>query len=456
MSRGVQIIGFLLLAWLPVILPVYAASISQQQVEAVEHEALARQMEVKKLQAKSAQLSLELAKMNQKMIQAARQLQADEDKTTRNEAELKLLENKLKIAEEDFNRENAQLAQNLASLQSLALNPTESLLVQPLTPVEIIRSAILLRESVPFLHDKAEKIKTDMESITRQKKEVEVKLKKLAEQKQSLLKQQQNIKKMAAQKTAVRRQIEGESRKTKKEAEKLASQATDLRELMEKLEHEQDIKRRRQEELRRAAREREIAARERYAREQAVREQASSAQRQLEEAQRERLASGEYSGMRTEDGRQYESDQINEDMDLININPKRIKDTAVNFAGARGSLTRPARGPVITAYGQELSKGVTSKGIVIKTRNAAQVIAPYDGSVIFSGPFKGYGNLIIIDHGKGYMSLLAGMDSVDTESGQMVLAGEPVGIMPDADSAKLYVEIRKDKRPVNPASWLGG
>ena len=84
----------------------------------------------------------------------------------------------------------------------------------------------------------------------------------------------------------------------------------------------------------------------------------------------------------------------------------------------------------------------------------AQVIAPYDGSVVFSGPFKGYGNLIIIEHGKGYVSLLAGLSSTDTQIGQNLLAGEPVGIMPDNNSAKLYMEIRKDQNPINPEPWL--
>ena len=158
-----------------------------------------------------------------------------------------------------------------------------------------------------------------------------------------------------------------------------------------------------------------------------------------------------------EDGSLYEEDTSSEDMqtvDLINIKPQSITE-GIDFIKARGSLARPVRGEIITSYGQELSKGVTSKGLVIKTRGQAQVISPYDGSVIFSGPFKGYGNLIIIEHDNEYVSLLAGMGSVDTQIGQMVLAGEPVGIMPEGDSAKLYVEIRKNQKPINPQPWFG-
>ena len=84
----------------------------------------------------------------------------------------------------------------------------------------------------------------------------------------------------------------------------------------------------------------------------------------------------------------------------------------------------------------------------------AQVTSPFDGSVIFAGPFRGYGNLIIIDHGQGYLTLLAGLESMDVDVGQMLLAGEPVGQMPDSKEAKLYVELRHNNHPIDPMAWF--
>ncbi len=417
---------------------VYAAEVSSDEVLAAEEKAKARKMEHKRLQAEAIQLSLELAKINKEMISAAKKLQDDEEKATRMEEELKLLENKLKVTEEAFNKEYKNLSGTLASLENLALHPTEALLIQPMSPADTVRSAILLRESVPFLKERADNIKNDLAKISEQKRQIEKKLQEVAKQKQSLEKQQLNMKKMSAEKARVRKKIEGESKKVQEEAAKLASEASDLRDLMEKLEHDKEIKRRRAEEIKRAAKER-------------------AEQKRLEAEQKRRLEQGKGSGLRMEDGSLYEESSSSSDMetvDLINIKPQSIKES-VNFARAKGSLIRPVRGEVVTSYGQELSRGVTSKGLVIKTRGSAQVISPYDGSVIFSGPFKGYGNLIIIEHGNDYVSLLAGMGSVDTQIGQMVLAGEPVGTMPDGDSAKLYVEIRKNQKPVNPAPWFG-
>jgi septal ring factor EnvC (AmiA/AmiB activator) len=138
---------------------------------------------------------------------------------------------------------------------------------------------------------------------------------------------------------------------------------------------------------------------------------------------------------------------------LIKYSADIITETGKGFIQAKGRLPMPARGPIISTYGEEKNKGVVTKGIIIKTRNMAQVTSPFDGSVIFAGPFRGYGNMIIIDHGKGYLTLLAGLDSIDCDLGQMLLAGEPVGQMPDNQEAKLYVELRHNNQPIDPMKW---
>lgn len=139
---------------------------------------------------------------------------------------------------------------------------------------------------------------------------------------------------------------------------------------------------------------------------------------------------------------------------MIKSQTAYIKDVGQNFVKAKGKLSMPARGPIVAAYGQETAKGVSAKGISIKTRSEAQVVSPFDGTVIFAGPFRGYGNIIIIEHGEHYMSLLAGLNSIDCEVGQMLLAGEPIGQMPRSADAKLYVELRKDSRPIDPEAWF--
>ena len=140
--------------------------------------------------------------------------------------------------------------------------------------------------------------------------------------------------------------------------------------------------------------------------------------------------------------------------DLIKSKSKDITKTVSVFAKAKGYLPLPARGKIITRYGEEKTKGISAKGITIATRNQAQVISPFDGNVVFSGPFRGYGNMIIIEHGDGFLSLLSGLETIHVELGQMILAGEPIGQMPVKDASELYVEIRKNNQPINPVAWF--
>ena len=116
----------------------------------------------------------------------------------------------------------------------------------------------------------------------------------------------------------------------------------------------------------------------------------------------------------------------------------------------------PARGRVVRRYGQSGGTEGTAKGISIKARNGAQVVAPYDGQVVYAGPFRRYGQILIIEHGGRYHTLLAGLDRIDAVVGQWLLAGEPVGTLgsPQNGNPELYFELRRAGEPINPLPWL--
>ena len=124
------------------------------------------------------------------------------------------------------------------------------------------------------------------------------------------------------------------------------------------------------------------------------------------------------------------------------------------FQKSLGSLPLPARGKIVQRYGDATLGGGNAKGLTMDTRPNAQVISPFDGTVLFAGEFKGYGNLIIIEHEDNYHSLLSGLNRIDCTVGQTVLTGEPVGIMSNQQTNKLYMEFRQNGKPVNPASWF--
>ncbi len=389
----------------------HAKDVSETEVKRIEAEARKKSIESRQLQAKALQLNLELSKIDKTVINLAQEIQNNEDKISELENKLIALKEDLRLKEAAFSKENQSLVQTLASLQNMSLNPSEAVILQPFSPVDVIRSAILLRETVPFLNNKSSKLKTDLDAIYTQKRQIESTVQETKNSQTKLEQQQSEMRSLMQKKANMRKVLETRGAETQKEAETLASKAKDLRDLFEKLEKQKELARKKQEEAERLV--------------------ALKRQENLKKlnTQQRTVSQQEHASIKKQ------------------VNGGR-------FARAKGSLSRPVRGNVITEYGQFLSKGVTSKGIVYKTRPNAQVISLYDGTVIFSGPFKGYGNIIIVEHGDGYLSLLAGLGVIDCELGQMLLAGEPVGTMPNSSNAKLYVEIRKDRHPINPAPWI--
>ena len=377
--------------------------ISAEQVAQAEAAAKKATQEKQQLAEQAEKIKSELNTVNQKMINVAKQIQNGEDEIRKQQEDLDKLQQHLKESEDKFNAEHEMLVNTLSALQSLALRPSQAMLVQPLSPVDIMRSSLLLRGSVHSLRERAEFIRQSIEDINNQKKEIDKRLKNLAEENKNLAAQQQEMKNLSAQKSQMYSQISSRSKEAEQKANILASQAESLRDLLDKLEQQKKLQRRQMEEKERLAK-----------------------QRAADE-------------MRKTNDHSYKPTPMN---------------TSSDFAKAKGKLSRPARGPIVTAFHQEMSKGVVSNGIDIKTAEKAQIISPYEGNVIFSGPFKNFANLIIIDHGEGYTSLLSGLGETDVKVGQTLLAGEPVGTMPTGNNLKLHMEIRKNNQPINPTEWL--
>jgi septal ring factor EnvC (AmiA/AmiB activator) len=133
---------------------------------------------------------------------------------------------------------------------------------------------------------------------------------------------------------------------------------------------------------------------------------------------------------------------------------KEAEKERVALAGPTGNLPLPARGDIVRRFGQANEVGQPARGLSIRTRREAQVVAPFEGEVVFAGPFRGFGLLLITAHADGYHSLLAGFGRIDVAVGQNVHSGEPVGQMGEDAAPTLYVELRRKGDPVNPLPWL--
>lgn len=125
------------------------------------------------------------------------------------------------------------------------------------------------------------------------------------------------------------------------------------------------------------------------------------------------------------------------------------------FDTKKGSGRAPVAGEILHRFGEKQGDNGTYRGMVFKARPGATVVAPYDGEVAFTGPFRDYGNMVLIKHKNGYISLIAGLGTVNTRLNQAAIRGEPIGTMPENGKTEAYVELRDaSAKPIDPANWF--
>ena len=115
----------------------------------------------------------------------------------------------------------------------------------------------------------------------------------------------------------------------------------------------------------------------------------------------------------------------------------------------------PVSGHLAVGFGESVPGKARSRGIAVVARGGAQAVAPGAGRVAFAGPYEGYGNIVIIEHGSGWTSLVTGIAQLDARVGQELIAGSPLG-QAGPGQPVLSLELRHDGEPVNPLDFLKG
>jgi len=134
---------------------------------------------------------------------------------------------------------------------------------------------------------------------------------------------------------------------------------------------------------------------------------------------------------------------------------------STGFASQKGRLPLPAQGHIVSSFGRhkhpEFNSFTISNGLTISAPSGSDVHAVYDGTIVFADYFKGYGNMVIVDHGDGFFSLYAHNNKVFKRSGASVRKNEAIASVGDVDSSKgpvLYFEIRYQGKPIDPTPWV--
>ena len=302
------------------------------------------------------------------------------------------------------------LAEVLGALQRMGLNPPPAVLVRPEDALASVRSAILLGAVVPELRNETEALIADLGELSRITATIEAERTRLTAAFGEQLAEKQRLDLLVAEKRRLQGQQEEALVAEQKRSEALANKAKSLKGL--------------------------IAALEKQAAE-AEKALAAKAEQERREAELAALP-------------------VPEANRLAAVAP---------FASLKRQVALPATGKITRRFGSDDGNGGVMLGDMVATQSAAIVTAPSDGSVLYAGPFRSYGQLLILNAGDGYHVVLAGMSRISVAPGQSVLAGEPVGVMGEAKVAsasaaplgntapELYVEFRKDGKPVDPAPW---
>jgi|HubBroStandDraft_1064217.scaffolds.fasta_scaffold00066_14 septal ring factor EnvC (AmiA/AmiB activator) len=379
-------------------------------------------------------LADELAKLQDAAVASARIAQENEARLTDLEARIALL------SDQETRQQAALLTRQdherrvMAGLQRLARNPPAAVLLSPGPPLDLARGAMLLGAAVPRLEAEAREIAEALGQLRRTRAEIAAQRAEISGHQMALDAERQRLGQILRQKQALESDTRERAQAAQQSLAQLTAQAGSLKELIVQVERERE--RKLEEDRRRAADAKAKADRD-------------AADRAAREAEAKRLAEA---GARDKPSPVPGIAGAAPIPAVLHTPPppgRKLRE----LEPGKTALQMPAAGEISKRFGD--AEGFsTAKGLTITTRVGAQVVAPFDGQIMFAGPFKGYGQILIIDHGGGYHSLLAGMDQLDASVGQAVIAGEPLGTMRTDGTPNLYLELRRQGQPINPLPWL--
>ncbi len=137
----------------------------------------------------------------------------------------------------------------------------------------------------------------------------------------------------------------------------------------------------------------------------------------------------------------------------VSIEPSPTPSQAANEVIPPADFQLPVQGRTVVGFGALRDSGSRSTGVVIAPAAGAQVIAPAAGRVAFSGPYRGFGRIVIIEHENGWTSLVTGLATSDAEVGDQLVSGSPLGVAANQNPA-ITIELRRAGKPVNPLQFL--
>lgn len=331
--------------------------------------------------------------LTSELVKAAAKEREASDTIASIEDQLPLLVKQKADVEGHLKARRAEFAGVLAALERMGLNPPPALLVRPDDALKSVRSAVLLGSVVPQLREQTLALTTSLRELTTVTQKISLKRDQLLQQMTMQAEEQKKLSLLLNEKAKLQHQSESALALQRSQSEELALRAKSLEDLMIELERQ------------------------------------------------EKLSAG---------GSALADSQL------------QLK-AAPDFNKLYHQLIRPVSGRVVRQFGA--GEKEQAQGETIEASLGGVVIAPADAVVVYAGAFRSYGKLVILDEGGGYHIVLAGLGEISVQQGQFVVAGEPIGKMSQQIIASavaldigktvpmLYIEFRKNGKPVDPAPW---
>jgi septal ring factor EnvC (AmiA/AmiB activator) len=377
-----------------------------------------------------AALAAERAKLNSELIEAGKGVQASEAKLSETEAKLAELTDQVNIIKNSITERKETIVKMLSAMQRIGRTPPPALVTRRDDALAVVRSAMLLADVFPELKYQADNLSRELEGMVTLENGIRDQRDTEKSERDRLASEQARVDRLLEEKRRATAQGEAELAQIKQAVSDQAQTVTDLSELIDRLDAQ-------------------IA-------------KVEVAQYDAEIAAEKALRAREQQQALATPANESVVEIKPESTKVAFASPDRLKP-AMPFEAAKGSLRLPAQGRRVKRFGDVDATGGTVKGISLQTRAEARITAPADGWVVYAGEFRSYGQLLIINAGGGYHVLLAGMSRIGVSLGQFVLAGEPIAVMGNSaapsqgvdDSSRpvLYVEFRKDGRPIDPDPW---
>jgi septal ring factor EnvC (AmiA/AmiB activator) len=381
-----------------------------QELEATRAQQRATVENQAKLKREIEALSADRRQLNQQLIDSAARVRGVEASIDATKARLAPLDQRESLLQTSLGARRAVIAEILAALQRIGQQPPPALLVRPEDALQAVRTAITLSTVVPEMRTQADAVANDLSKLMHVREQIAGERTRLSGELNQLASEQQRLNSLVNERQKKQAVVEQALESEQQHATQLAQQVDNLKDLIVKLEH----------------------------------------------------TLGSAGGSAQIDPRSVEDDATRPELAALS-DPGRLAP-AVAFAETRGHLHLPVNGAKIREFGDANGAGGTQKGLSIATRPGAQITAPCDGWVVYAGPFRSYGQLLILNAGGGYHVVLAGMERISVDLGQFVLTGEPVAAMGGglqqaaafatrSQQPVLYVEFRKDGTPIDPSPW---